>query len=128
MTAGDYNLFDIIILPFNVAASLVLTGLGTVAIYGYSFSGPLPVGFIPEFVTLSTSVAVVTYLLAYLSNDRTDVRGLSDMQQFALGAGLLSVAVLSFVPGAQELVASEDFVALSLLGVQSAAYYVLAYY
>ena len=124
--AGSIDIIDAVLIPFFMASSMVVTGIGIVSLAGYSLSDPaFSAG--GETLTWAFLGAVTALVLAYMSNSPN----LSDLEQeetIAVAGTLLIIVGAEFVPAFDSLLGSHPAVALVATLITGIGFYVVAYY
>jgi hypothetical protein len=123
---GEIDLLDSILSPMFVAAALAGTGIATISIMGVGFADPLMAAQGSE-ITVSLVLGLAALGAAFATNQV----GPDDWDNTELGVVLLALLLMvavSVVPIVRELVYGSPLFALPIVIVESAAYYLIAYY
>jgi len=119
---------DIITYAAFALAVPALVGIGSFSLYGYSMSMTL-LSASGMTLTLSWAIAAGTFLLAYATNHMgADWDEFDDGELVTLGAGLLLLVGIPFVPILHDFVVQSKIVGTAAAGILGGAYIVLAYY
>ena len=125
---GGFDLQDIVVAPAFSLAAVVLTGIGTFSMFGFSLSQTLLSGS-----GMSVSIAFVIALVGLAASWTTNRAGdgwddLDELESVAVGTGMVVLFGMAFIPAIQDLVlGSQAIGAVAFLGL-SAAYTVTAWY
>lgn len=127
-TKGGLDLQDLIVAPLFSIAALVVSGIGTFSIYGYSFDQTLFAGS-----GANISIALVVAVLALVASWATNRAGdswddLDEIESAAVAFGVIVLVGMALIPAIQSAVLGSTAVGtIAFLGL-SAAYTVLAWY
>jgi len=127
-TKGGFDLQDLIVAPAFSLAAVVLTGIGTFSMFGFSLSETLLSGS-----GMSVSIAFIVALVALAASWTTNRAGdgwddLDELESVAVGTGMVVLFGMAFIPAIQDLVlGSQAIGTVAFLGL-SAAYTVTAWY
>ena len=127
-TKGGFDLQDLLGAPAFGVAALVLSGIGTFTVFGYSLGDTLWSG---SGATISIAFVVAALLLAasWMTNRAGDTwDDLDELESVAVGGGAVILAGLAFVPAVQDFILGSEAVGLVAFILLSAAYTVVAWY
>jgi len=125
---GRVSTFRICSAPPPSLAAVVLTGIGTFSIFGYSFSETL---FAGSGASISISLVTAALLLAgsWLTNRAGDGwDNLDEVESVAVGGATLLLLGMAFTPFIQDLVLGSQIVGTLASVLLSASYTVTAWY
>ena len=127
-TRGGIDLQDLLGAPAFGLAAVVLIGIGTFSIFGYSFSETL---FAGSGASISISLVTAALLLAgsWLTNRAGDGwDNLDEVESVAVGGATLLLLGMAFTPFIQDLVLGSQIVGTLASVLLSASYTVTAWY
>lgn len=127
-TEGGFDLQDVIAAPLFSLAAVVLTGIGTFSIFGYSMDQTLFSGS-----GVSLSLALIVAVLALAASWATNRAGdgwddLDEIESVAVGGGLVIIVGMAFIPAIQDLVLGSQAIGAFAFILLSSAYTVTAWY
>jgi len=127
-TKGGLDLQDLVVAPLYSLAAVVLTGIGSFTLYGYTLDQSLWSG---SGVTIS--LAFVIALLGLAASWATNRAGdgwddLDDLESVAVGGGVILLFGMAVVPAVQDLVLGSQAAGTAAFILLSGAYTVVAWY
>lgn len=127
-TKGGLDLQDLVVAPLFSLAAVVLTGIGSFTIYGYSLNETLVSGASTS-ITISFLVAFLALAGSWATNRAGDGwDDLDEIESAAVAAGGIVLVGMAVIPAVQSLVlGSKAAGTIAFLGL-SAAYTVTAWY
>ena len=127
-TEGGFDLLDLIGAPAFGLAAVVLSGIGTFSLMGFSLS---EVVFSSSSISITWAMLVAALLLgaSWVTNRAGESwDDLDEFESAAVAGGVLVVAGLAIVPAFQDWVLGSDIIGVAAFLALSAAYTVLAWY
>ncbi|WP_226004105.1 hypothetical protein [Natrinema salinisoli] len=124
------DLIDAILAPLFVAATLSMSGLGTIGLDNpiSFYLGDVLYSAAGTEITWAFIFTMVTLLVAWFSNEARDWSDFSQ-EQAALVAGMVLLNLFSaIVPAVAAALATYWYVGVLLLMVNGAGYYLISYY
>ncbi|MCG1002609.1 MULTISPECIES: hypothetical protein [Halobacterium] len=127
-TKGGFDLQDVIAAPLFSLAAVVITGIGSFTLFGYSLDQTLFSGS-----GISLSLAVVVAVVALAASWATNRAGdgwddLDEIESVAVGGGLIVLVGMAFIPAIQDLVLGSQAAGAVAFILLSSAYTVTAWY
>lgn len=127
-TKGGIDLQDLIVAPLFSLAAVVLTGIGSFTLFGYSLDQSLLSGS-----GASISIAFLVATLALVASWATNRAGdgwddLDELESAAVGGGVIILVGMAFIPAIQDLVLGSQAVGTLGFLFLSASYTVTAWY
>jgi len=127
-TKGGIDLQDLIVAPAFSLAAVVLTGIGTFSMFGYSLSETLVSGSSLN-ITLAIIVAVIGLAGSWATNRAGDGwDDLDEIESIAVGGGLVVLVGMAAIPAVQDFVLGSQAVGTVAFLALSSAYTVTAWY
>ena len=117
---------DSILSPAFVASTLTTTGIATISLLGFGFADPL-IEASGASLTVGWVVGAVALLGAFATN-QTNFRGLDDTELAVVGGMLVVHVGVALIPLVRDFVTSSEVVAIPVVMLQAAGYYLIAYY
>ena len=127
-TKGGLDLQDLVVAPLYSLAAVVLTGIGSFTLYGYSLDQSLWSG---SGVTISLAfiIALLGLGASWMTNRAGDGWGdLDDLESAAVGGGIILLLGMAFIPAVQDLVLGSQAAGTAAFVLLSGAYTVVAWY
>jgi len=127
-TDGGFDLQDVVVAPLFSLAAVVITGIGTFTMFGYSLDQTLFSGS-----GVSVSIAFVVGVIALAASWATNRAGdgwddLDELESLAVGGGIVVLVGMAFIPAVQDLVLGSQAAGAVAFIVLSSAYTVTAWY
>ena len=127
-TKGGIDLQDLVVAPAFSLAAVVLTGIGTFSMFGYSLSETLVSGS-----SLNITFAIIVAVLGLAGSWATNRAGdgwddLDEIESIAVGGGLVVLVGMAAIPAVQDFVLGSQAVGTVAFLALSAAYTVTAWY
>jgi len=127
-TDGGFDLQDVVVAPLFSLAAVVITGIGTFTLFGYSLDQTLFSGS-----GVSISIAFVVGVIALAASWATNRAGdgwadLDELESLAVGGGIVVLVGMAFIPAVQDLVLGSQAAGAVAFIVLSSAYTVTAWY
>ena len=127
-TKGGIDLQDLVVAPAFSLAAVVLTGIGTFSMFGYSLSETLVSGSSLN-ITFAIIVAVIGLAGSWATNRAGDGwDDLDEIESAAVGGGLVVLIGMAAIPAVQDFVLGSQAVGTVAFLALSAAYTVTAWY
>jgi len=127
-TRGGIDLQDLVVAPAFSLAAVVLTGIGTFSMFGYSLSETLVSGSSLN-ITLAIIVAVIGLAGSWATNRAGDGwDDLDEIESIAVGGGLVVLVGMAAIPAVQDFVLGSQAVGTVAFLALSSAYTVTAWY
>jgi len=127
-TKGGLDLQDLVVAPLYSLAAVVLTGIGSFTLYGYSLDQSLWSGS-GVTITLAFIIALLGLGASWMTNRAGDGwDDLDDLESAAVGGGIILLLGMAFIPAVQDLVLGSQAAGTVAFLVLSGAYTVVAWY